>query len=349
MRGMKMGLVPVPRHKMVLDCDLVQGAVTVGVHPALPVDGVVMILGNYLAGGAVWANGPSAPVVTPKPVVSGEPDESGRRYPGFFPVCAVMRAQVRTVVAPDSPISGEKRESEYVVPLPDLPLSIPREEWVKSQQADPSLSNLLDSVLSEGEMRSVAHGYFLQNELLVRKWVPCEGDFIGELVFQIVVPETFCDTVLKIAHDESGHLGVRKSPGDQVLALTPLVGSPFQAKFTGPYTVERQVSEKNYFIATPKRRKSSRLCHVNLLKPYYSRAATVAVDSSSQSSNVSPALTVTSVSVGMVTPNMMVDEEVDVRAPDDPMVCSRLKNSETLHNLESLFIYLSLKELSLQR
>lgn len=33
------------------------------------------------------------------------------------------------------------------------------------------------------------------------------------------------------------------SPGDQVLALTPLVGSPFQAKFTGTYTVEQQVSD----------------------------------------------------------------------------------------------------------
>lgn len=84
------------------------------------------------------------------------------------------------------------------------------------------------------------------------------------------------------------------------------------------------------------------ICHVNLLKPYYSRAATVAVDSSSQSSKVSPALTVTSVPAGrpMVTPNMMVNEEVDVRAPDDPMVCGRLKNSETFYNLESLFVYL---------
>lgn len=139
------------------------------------------------------------------------------------------------------------------------------------------------------------------------------------------------------------------SPGDHVLALTPLLGSPFQGKFTGLYTVEWQVFEQKYFIATPKWRKSSCLCHVNLLKPYYSSAATVAVDSSSQSSNVSPALTATSVSVGMVTPNMMVDEEVDVRAPDDPMVCGKLKNSEMLRNLESLFIYLSLKELSLQR
>lgn len=65
------------------------------------------------------------------------------------------------------------------------------------------------------------------------------------------------------------------SPGDQVLALTPVVSSPFQVKFSGLYTAERQASEQNYFISTPKHKKSSRLCHVNLLKPYCSSDLTV--------------------------------------------------------------------------
>ena len=59
-------------------------------------------------------------------------------------------------------------------------------------------------------------------------------------------------------------------PGDQVLALLPIPGSPFRAKFSGPYDIVRQVTEQDYVIATPNRRKSSQLCHVNLLKPYYS-------------------------------------------------------------------------------
>ena len=41
------------------------------------------------------------------------------------------------------------------------------------------------------------------------------------------------------------------SPGDQVLALTPLVTSPFQAKFVGPYTVSEKISDVNYLVATP--------------------------------------------------------------------------------------------------
>ncbi|KAG1926323.1 thy-1 membrane glycoprotein [Pimephales promelas] len=63
------------------------------------------------------------------------------------------------------------------------------------------------------------------------------------------------------------------SAGDQVLALLPLPDSPFCAKFLGPYTVLRKVSDQNYIISTPERRKPTQLCHVNLLKPFYSRNA----------------------------------------------------------------------------
>ncbi len=34
------------------------------------------------------------------------------------------------------------------------------------------------------------------------------------------------------------------SPGDQVLALFPVVSSPFQAKFAGPYSIVKQVSDQ---------------------------------------------------------------------------------------------------------
>lgn len=60
------------------------------------------------------------------------------------------------------------------------------------------------------------------------------------------------------------------SPGDRLLALLPLVTSPFQAKYCGPFTVLCKVSELNYLIETPGNRKSLRLRHVNLLKPCHS-------------------------------------------------------------------------------
>ncbi|XP_045930718.1 uncharacterized protein LOC123986486 [Micropterus dolomieu] len=205
MQGMEMGLIPVPRHKMMLECDLVTGVVAVGVRPALPIDGVAMILGNDLAGGAVWADGPPSPVVVFKPLTSDDYGESGRSFPEVFPACAVTRAQSR-VAAPGAPEPSV--DVECGITFPTLPPSVSRDDWVKSQQTDQSLLSLLSGVLPESEIKNVAHGYFLQDGLLVRKWVPCHGDVVGEPVFQIVVPEDFRNLVLKIAHDESGHLGV---------------------------------------------------------------------------------------------------------------------------------------------
>lgn len=61
-------------------------------------------------------------------------------------------------------------------------------------------------------------------------------------------------------------------PDDQMLALLPVENSQFQAKFTGPFLAVKKVTDLNYLIATPERRKSTQLCHINLLKPYFSRS-----------------------------------------------------------------------------
>lgn len=48
MHGMELGYVHVPRHMVVLDYDPVRGVFSVAAHPALPLPGVSMILGNYI-------------------------------------------------------------------------------------------------------------------------------------------------------------------------------------------------------------------------------------------------------------------------------------------------------------
>lgn len=40
-----------------------------------------------------------------------------------------------------------------------------------------------------------------------------------------------------------------------MLALSPVVTSPFQAKFSGPYVIVRSLSGQNYMNNTPGRRK----------------------------------------------------------------------------------------------
>lgn len=210
MRGMEMGLIPVPRHTIVLDCELVRGVVSIGVRPALPLEGIHMILGNDLAGSAVWAGVPP-PVVVSRPVASGEPDESILQFPSVFPVCAVTRAQIRKKSADPHVSECSKSNVVHAVSLPDLPSSVSKEDWVRSQRDDSSLSALWTELLPAEKVRDTAQGYFVQGDLLVRKWVPCVGDAVGEAIFQVVVPSSFRDVILQTAHDSSGHLGIKKT------------------------------------------------------------------------------------------------------------------------------------------
>ena len=60
------------------------------------------------------------------------------------------------------------------------------------------------------QVDDVAQGYFVQDGMLVRKWLPCDEDVVGAPVFQVVVPQDF-RSVLRTAPDESGHFGVRKT------------------------------------------------------------------------------------------------------------------------------------------
>ena len=53
--------------------------------------------------------------------------------------------------------------------------------------------------------------------------------------------------------------------GDKVLAFIPMPGSPLQAKYHGPYEIVKKVSDVNYIISTPDRRKSTQSVHINLI------------------------------------------------------------------------------------
>ena len=581
-----------------------QGEVCIAVRPALPVEGVHIILGNGLAGGHVWPDVPPHPVVNPVPVVNSETDESERDFPEVFAACAVARAGARVAREPDRVNVME----EPLVHLSDFPLSLSHAELVTEQQSDPSIKGLLETVIPVAEVKDQAHGYCLDNGLLVRRWVPC-GEFgVGNAIVQIVAPAKFRKMVLQMAHDQSGHMGVRKtydrilryffwprlkkdvsdyirtchtcqitgkpnqvikpaplhpipaigepfehiiidcvgplppsrsgasylltvmcqatrypaayplrsittrsvvkalshfisifgiprvvqsdqgsnfsshmfaqvlkqlrvkhsqssayhaqsqgalerfhqtlksllrafcteldrdweeglpwlmlaarevtqestgfspnelvfahsvrgplavlrdgveasappknlldyvngfrhrlyvagelarknlataqekmkrgynkhaerrqfSPGDQVMSLLPMVGSPFQAKFTGPHTVVKQTSEVNYIISTPERRKKSQLCHVNLLKPYYSRVVEPGLANGPLSEGVQPVALANTVVASPPQPVAVTEREESVTF-DQALLYGRLKNTETLANLDTLLGHL---------
>ena len=60
-------------------------------------------------------------------------------------------------------------------------------------------------------------------------------------------------------------------PGQLVLALLPRPGQPLEAKWKGPYKVLSRIGKVDYVISTPNKRKPTRLCHINMLKPYIER------------------------------------------------------------------------------
>ena len=201
MRGMELGYVPVPRHKVVLQCDLVSGVFPVAVRHALPLEGVDMVLGNDICGSAVWASGPPSPVVVTKPLPQ---IALGRQ--GVFPVCAVTRAQAKLGAVADE---GARVRTESVR-LPGLPDTVSRDDWISELKRDSSLKPLFGEAVSEAQVRDMAQGYFVLDSILVRKWSNCKVT-VSEPVFQLVVPKAFRHQVLKTAHDQSGHLGVQKT------------------------------------------------------------------------------------------------------------------------------------------
>lgn len=57
-------------------------------------------------------------------------------------------------------------------------------------------------------------------------------------------------------------------PNDEVLILLPEPGSALHARFTGPYSVKEKLSETDYVVRTPDRRRKTRVCHINMLKRF---------------------------------------------------------------------------------
>ena len=112
-------------------------------------------------------------------------------------------------------------------------------------------------------------------------------------------------------------------PGDKVLALLPVPGRPLQARYFGPYIVDKKMSDLNYVLQTPDRRKQKQLCHINMLKPYYSRKC----------DNVKPVQTI-------VTDPAENDcnfvENFDVHSGT-----AKLNNSEILRNIDSKLAHLT--------
>ncbi len=159
------------------------------------------------------------------------------------------------------------------------------------------------------------------------------------------------------------------SPGDKVLVLLPVPGSTLQARYYGPYQVKEKVSELDYVIMTPDRKKTTRLCHINMLKPYFERqlalsgqkSAVLIVSPTDSPVNKEQALSSANLPVdgalsrtepltcplSSVSDSVAVSatfEEDDVDFPSTELVVGRLKNSEIIQNLDAFLSHLTVTE-----
>ena len=118
--------------------------------------------------------------------------------------------------------------------------------------------------------------------------------------------------------------------GDKVLALLPVPGRPLQARYFGPYTVEKKASDLKYIITTPDRRKQKQLCHINMLKEYVDR----------DSSNVAPVNISSSVPQKQSEMNCeeVYCEEMNFHRTDP--TCAKLQNSDILKDLDKKLSHL---------
>ena len=71
----------------------------------------------------------------------------------------------------------------------------------------------------------------------------------------------------------------------------PIPGRPLQARYFGPYTIDKKTSDLNYIINTPGRRKNKQMRHVNNSKEYFYRDSSISkaitvVNTVPQESNV---------------------------------------------------------------
>lgn len=79
---------------------------------------------------------------------------------------------------------------------------------------------------------------------------------------------------------------------------------------SGPLAIVQQLSDLNYLVTTPDRRKSTQLCHINMLQPYFPH--------SNGMGSVGEAKPVALVaSLGVVSSPSLGDEGGQVNVPDD--------------------------------
>ena len=254
----------------------------------------------------------------------------------------------------------EKQESESN-------LVISRQNLIEEENNDKELLDLFKIALTPLEAEKVSVGYLIKDNILMRKWsshrvtigplLLLKEKWLDEDPEKISVLKyvaTFKDRLFRAGQIAKRNLQESQSkmkvwydrkaksrcfePGDRVLVLFPVAGNPLQAKYTGPYKVVKKISDTNYLVKTPDRRKETQVCHINMLKAYHEKPKPELVTLNNRLGLESP--THSKDCVGQVA-EKEEDTESEVRLGNDQQPI-KLQNSQILNDLGTKLSHLPL-------
>ena len=244
---------------------------------------------------------------------------------------------------------------------------ISRQNLIVEQSKDKELLDLFKIALTPVEAEKVSVGYLIKENLLMRKWsshcvtigplLLLKEKWLDEDPEKISVLKyvaTFKDRLFRAGQIAKRNLQESQSkmkvwydrkaksrcfePGDRVLVLFPVVGNPLQAKYSGPYKVVKKISDTNYLVKTPDRRKETQVCHINMLKAYHEKPKPELVTLNNRLGLESP--THSKDCVGQVA-EKEEDTESAVRLENDQQPI-KLQNSQILNDLGTKLSHLPL-------
>ncbi|XP_067871212.1 uncharacterized protein [Heterodontus francisci] len=202
MNGIGGQCMPIPLHRVHLECNLVSGPVTIGIVPSLPVDRVDLLLGNDLAGMKMVAS----PVVKERPQEVRETGQWQETVPCSFPECGMNQAKIKPAPPEETQLALQADEACLSETFFGK-LEVPRNELngfslAEAQRADPALRELPQAAQSESEAEGVPNCYYLKNEVLMRKWSSPHRPESKEwtVVHQLVVLQRYRREILRMAH-----------------------------------------------------------------------------------------------------------------------------------------------------
>ena len=244
---------------------------------------------------------------------------------------------------------------------------ISRQNLIEEQSNDKELLDLFKITLTPVEAEKVSVGYLIRENILMRKWsshcvtigplLLLKEKWLEEDPEKISVLKyvaTFKDRLFRARQIAKRNLQESQSrmkvwydrkaksrcfePGDRVLVLFPVVGNPLQAKYSGPYKVVKKISDTNYLVKTPGRRKETQVCHINMLKAYHEKPKPELVTLNNRLGLESP--THSKDCVGQVA-EKEEDTESEVRLGNDQQPI-KLQNSQILNDLGTKLSHLPL-------